>query len=256
MRFSHIIPEANTEGFRSARLTSFNDIPESMIIDGTGNRQGSSFADSGQNSSDHPGQHESANNATAPTAEELEQIHARAHSEGHSAGYKEGFDQGFSDGAEKLQKELGVQADYLRQLVQALSGSLATMDQQVEAEIAELAASIARQVLQRELSINPEQILDAVRQGIGLLPASRRFLHLYLHGEDIPLVRNALEEELSDHNWKLINDPSLNRGSCRLETDTSELSVDLDQRLRDVLEMALSHDAAPEAQGGLDTRAA
>lgn len=156
------------------------------------------------------------------TAQDIENIEAAAYQEGHQRGY----DDGFAAGSEDARR----QADRLRALITQISRPLVQLDDEVERALVDLASAIARRVLGDELSARPEQVLTLARAALGALPEDLRSLRLYLHPEDAVLVREQLASpQIGD--YRVIDDAALQRGDCRVVTESAYLDARLDARI-------------------------
>ena len=120
---------------------------------------------------------------------------------------------------------------------------LADLDAEVEEQLVALAIALARQIIHREIRLHPEAITLVVREDLESLPMARRNTKIVLHPEDLPLVLAALGE--SERGIRLLEDPALSRGGCRVETDNSRIDATLEQRIHQVLARLL--DGQPAA---------
>jgi flagellar assembly protein FliH len=59
---------------------------------------------------------------------------------------------------------------------------------------------------------------------------------IYLHPEDASLVRSYLGDQLSHGGNRVLEDPNLARGDCRLEAGGTHLDAGMETRWRRVLE--------------------
>jgi len=163
-----------------------------------------------------------------PTAEEIERIHHEAHDAGYAAGHAEGYEAGCAAAR--------AEAEQLQALCANLETQLQTFDQQVAEGLLDLAVEIARQVLRQSLKLKPELLLPVVREAIAALPLHHGHPALFLHPEDAALVRQQLGEQLNHNGWRILEDGSLTRGGCRIESGASEVDATLETRWRRVLE--------------------
>lgn len=157
-----------------------------------------------------------------PTAAEIEEIQKHAREEGFAVGYKEGLAQ--------ARAQIAVQVSTFRRLMATLSRPFADLDEQVEQELVALATAIARQVVRRELKSEPGEIVAVVREAMAALPVAKRSVQLHLHPEDAKLVRDALALSDEERPWRIVEDPALTRGGCRVTTDTSHVDATLEKR--------------------------
>jgi flagellar assembly protein FliH len=166
-----------------------------------------------------------------PTANQMQALHKDAYDEGFNMGHKEGLERGYKEGSDKAR----VEAQQLFAKLQALFNSLAKpvtqLDDELEANIAELTLAIARQLVRREIKIEPGEIVAVVREAVQALPISARNPTIYLHPEDMQLVRNALSLGEDDKAYRLEEDLLLTRGDCRVETESSYIDASIEARL-------------------------
>jgi len=167
--------------------------------------------------------------ATGPllTAAQLEQIQKQAYDEGFAQGKKEGFAFGHKEGLNEAQAAVS----RFEALLCALDMPLKQLDDQVEQELVTLAIAIVRQLVRREVKMDPAHILGVVRESLGLLPVSARNIRLVLHPEDAELVREAYAVSETELGWKIVEDPVCSRGGCKVLTEVSQVDATLESRL-------------------------
>jgi len=151
-----------------------------------------------------------------------------------------GWEQGLSEGRQAARGELKLQADRFQHLIEQLAAPLAQSDQAVQDELVQLAVAIARQVVQRELSAQPELIRDVVSQALAALPAGNRQVRVHLHPEDAHLMADHTDTH-DGGNWKIIEDAGLTRGGCVIDTGATRIDARLETRLHDILARLNSH---------------
>ncbi len=156
------------------------------------------------------------------TAGELEKIQQQAYEEGLALGRREGLEQGRA----RMQAE----AQHLAAICGTLARPLQEMDEQVVEELTGLAIAVARQIIRRELKTDPGQVVAAVHKALGELPVASRDVRIYLHPEDLALVREALAGGEGE-GWRLLEDPAIDRGGCRVVTESSRIDATVERRL-------------------------
>ncbi|MCB1851831.1 MAG: flagellar assembly protein FliH [Gammaproteobacteria bacterium] len=181
------------------------------------------------------------------TADQLEQIQKAAYDEGFEQGRKEGFELGRTDGFEQGKTE-GIEYGHkealnqgrselqgrvarLDRLMELLDRPLRQMDDQVEHELIEMVISMVRQLVRREVRTDPEQIIGVMREALSILPVSSRGIRVVLHPEDAEVVRKIYELSERELGWRIIEDPVLARGGCRVVTESSQIDATLESRL-------------------------
>ncbi|MBL8397769.1 MAG: flagellar assembly protein FliH [Candidatus Accumulibacter sp.] len=163
-----------------------------------------------------------------PTAEEIDQIHREAHATGYTAGYAAGFQEGIVVAQET--------AKQMARLMDGLQQALTGVDQAVADQLLALAIDIARQVLRQSLRVRPELLLPVVREAVSALHGHGGQALLFVNPADGELVREHLGEQLAHRNWRILDDPTLTAGGCRVEVAASEVDATLETRWRRVIE--------------------
>ncbi len=195
-----------------------------------------------------------------PTLDEIEAIQREAHEEGFSAGYQEGrregreqgykkgqqeghaegYQRGYAEGLVAGRDEVALRVQHLDQIVGFMSRPLSALDKTVEEELTWLATEIARQLVRRELHTAPGEIVAVVREAVGLLPVASAGVQVRVHPEDARLIREVLELGREDEPvWRIIEDQTLTRGGCLINTELSRIDATLEKRLGMVIATVL-----------------
>ena len=165
------------------------------------------------------------------TADQLQQLQKQAYEEGFEKGRKEGFEYGYKEGLTAGRQRLEEKAGQLDTLLTSLETPFQQLDDQVELELIELVIAMVRQLVRREVRNDPGQIIGVVREAMSILPVSSRNISLILHPEDASLVRETYEMSENELGWRIVEDPVLARGGCRISTETSQVDATLESRL-------------------------
>jgi flagellar assembly protein FliH len=186
------------------------------------------------------------------TAAQLDAIQKAAHDEGFEQGRKEGQAYGHREGLEEGRAATRGRIERLDRILGTLEKPFEQLDQQVENEIVTLVISMVRQLIRREVKLDPGQIVGVVREALGILPVNARGIRVVLHPEDAELVRNAYTLGEHDQQWQIVEDPVIQRGGCRIHTDTSQIDATLDSRLNSLIAPLLAGERQQDApeQGG------
>jgi flagellar assembly protein FliH len=164
-----------------------------------------------------------------------EQGYQKGHQEGHADGYQKGFTEGLA----AAQEEIKIRVEKLELILDFLSQPLTDLDALVEEELAYLATEIARQLVRRELKAAPGEIVAVVRETVSLLPLANHSVRVHLHPEDARLVREVLALHETESSWHLIEDHTLTRGGCIVNTDMSRIDASVEKRLGAVIATVL-----------------
>lgn len=159
-----------------------------------------------------------------PTAADIERMHNEAHAQGYAAGYTEGI------------AEAQAAAARIQAVLENLGQAVGQLEQHVADRLLATSIEIASQVLRQSLKVNPELLLPVVREAVATLHPNGGHPALLAHPDDASLIRKHLGDHLAHNNWRLIEDPSITPGGCRVELGASEVDATLETRWRRVIE--------------------
>jgi flagellar assembly protein FliH len=191
-----------------------------------------------------------------PAERQAQQLRA-ARQSGYQDGYRdglvalEGFKQSF---ASQTTTQVGA-------LVRSIGEQLDALQQEMARAVADTAAALARQVLRSELALRPECVATVAEQAIDALLLSARHIVLRVHPDDHALIAGHSAEAIAARGARVVSDPQVARGGCRVDSDIGLVDATIDERWRRAvaaLGSALPWQAtaaapAPTAQRGDDT---
>ena len=165
--------------------------------------------------------------ASPMTAEQVDKIQREAYQEA----YDEGFAKGVADGRISTKQ----QCESLAAIFNHCSRPLQQVDSEVEEQLIQLVTLLTRQLVRREIKLDPGQIVAVVREALLVLPVNSRDVRILLHPEDVQIIKQVLNDGDSTTYWNLIGDPTLERGDCRIQTESSSIDATLERRLTSVI---------------------
>ena len=164
-----------------------------------------------------------------PTAAELEEIREAARAEGYAEGREEGLLEGRTTGHNEAfeagQQETAEEMAQLRAIAATFSNAVAAADETIAADVLDLALHLARSMVRSALDIRPELVIPIVREAIDYLPVLQAPAVLALNPDDIDIVRAALSDELDKGGWRVVADPQIGRGGCKVDTASNQIDA-------------------------------
>lgn len=182
------------------------------------------------------------------TVQELEDVEKRAYEEAYAKGRAEGLASAEKEMRPQLQ-QLQARIERLDAIVGTLARPLQEMDAMVEDQLVQLALTVAKHLVRRELRIDPSQVIAIIRETVALLPASARDVRVHLHPEDAAVVREKLAAPTGERVWTIVEDPVLGRGGCRVTTDTAQIDARLETRIGTVVSALLGDERVTAIRG-------
>ena len=166
------------------------------------------------------------------TAQTVEEIHQQAYDEGYAKGLETGKQEGMAT--------LRAQIQGIHELQQAITAHATEFDQVVTDQLVQLTVAIAKQIIRRELTTNPDEIMAVVQEAMSLMPNQTDQITLKLHPDDAKLVRDIYDmQNASDISWTIFEDPTIQRGGCIITSDFAELNAELDKRIKSIVQQLL-----------------
>ena len=177
-----------------------------------------------------------AEGRAAGFAKGLEEGKLEGLQQGHQAGLEQGREEGLAMGRDQVEQEIA----HWQALAARLATPLSELDAAVEQQLISLVQQLARALIRHEAETSPKLLLEALKQGLALLPAAEQGVTLMLHPDDVARVEQAFgAEECARRHWRLQSDPTLSPGDLQLATELSSIDLTLagriDQLLRNFL---------------------
>ena len=144
---------------------------------------------------------------------------------------QQAFEQGRAAGLEAGAREIAARAQALERALDALAKPFEQLDHQFQEQILALVTAVARQLVRREMRIDPTHIVGVIREGLAALPMSAGDVVVRLHPEDARVVRECLTPGPDSRRWRIEPDPLMERGGCIIATPSSQVDGRLETRL-------------------------
>lgn len=171
----------------------------------------------------------------------------RGYREGHESGLRsgmetgrvEGREEGRQQGVETGRQEALARFDRLAAPATAMLEQLKQMQADYQTamrkEVIELVAKVARQVIRKEIQMQPMQLLALVDEALSTMPrVAEHEIAVYLNSQDCERIieLNPAQAE----RWNLWADDKLEPGECRVKAGQREADAGCSQRLAACME--------------------
>jgi flagellar assembly protein FliH len=151
-------------------------------------------------------------------------------------GYEAGKARGHAEALLAAQQARAADAQRLERLLAALQSEFDGLAGRTADALLELAVDIAAQVLRQEVQTRREVILPVVREALGLVEGASARPTVHLAPIDFELVRGALQADGQLQGCRLLADPAVEPGGCRLESTHGQIDATLATRWRRVVQ--------------------
>jgi flagellar assembly protein FliH len=120
---------------------------------------------------------------------------------------------------------MALEMESLRAIAATFSGAVAAADETIASDVLDLALHLARSMARTAFTVRPELIIPIVREAIDYLPVLQQPAILAVNPEDIEIVRTALSDELDKGGWRVVADPQVGRGGCKVDTASNQIDA-------------------------------
>lgn len=143
------------------------------------------------------------------------------------------FESGREAGRNLARQELQAPLERVARSLDELAACRARYRKETEREVVQLALEIARRILRRELTIDPEAILGLVRAGLESA-SLREVLEVRLHPSHAETVRLCLNKLGAPAGLAVIADPHLEPGAVLVETRRGGFDASANAQLEEI----------------------
>lgn len=171
---------------------------------------------------------------------ELERITAEwplLEQQARNDGYQSGFRAGEAAGTQKARQQAAQECE---QIMLKASASIeewvhfrVRIRQQLEHDLVRLATSIARRIVRRELTVDPDALNGIVKAAVAKIDA-REIHRLVVSAADAPVVQRRMAELSLPLRVEVTADSALPRGSLILETSRGQLDASVETQLEEI----------------------
>jgi flagellar biosynthesis/type III secretory pathway protein FliH len=162
--------------------------------------------------------------------------------------HERGFAQGEQAGLEAAQVRAELMLSRLVATIDEIAGLRLTFLRRAERDVANLAVAIAEHVLQREVSADPELLVEMARAAVVKLSATAT-VTIRMHPDDLVAVSSAHGAASDEGPIRFVADPRVGPGGCLVETPSGFIDAGITAQIREVLR-AFHGDENPGRHGG------
>jgi flagellar assembly protein FliH len=156
----------------------------------------------------------------------------------HQAGFEEGYAQGHAhatlEGQRQIQQYIDTQgqdaANHFLSMFKAGQDQIEQSQQAMAKGVLELACELARQVLRRELTVNPNALQPVVREALSLLTVDSKMAAVRMHPVDLDVFAEDLAREFPNLQLNLVPDASVTAGGCLVEAAGTVIDGTVERR--------------------------
>jgi len=166
---------------------------------------------------------------TAPPPQREAEPLAQAPPEALQAAFREGE----AAGRAAAQSQIRPLVERVAHTIEELAAVRPRLREQAERDVVRLAVAIARRIVRRELTIDPQAVAGLVKAAIEQLAAAER-IRVRVHPDDAAAVRNSLAQAGRAESIEVTGDAALERGSAIFETEGGTLDASAETQAAEI----------------------
>lgn len=170
----------------------------------------------------------------------------QGHQQGEKDGYVVGFEQGLRAGEEQGRQQALAQEQPIietwQKLLSQFNYSLDSVDTVVTTKLLQIALTAAKQVLGQSTVCDGTALLEEISHLLHQKPIFTGQPELHVNPAHAQLIEQHLGSLLSLNGWRLVTDPKLHLGGCRVVADDGEVDMTVATRWQELCRLY-----APEA---------
>jgi flagellar assembly protein FliH len=147
--------------------------------------------------------------------------------------HQRGFAEGQALGKDQTMAEIQPVLDRLGRALAEMSSLRSQIRRDAEKDLLKLSIAIARRVLHRELTLDPESIEGLIKVALDKLQA-RDLCRVRVHPDQETAIRASLERFTNSNKVELIADASLQSGDVLFETTHGDIDASIEAQLREI----------------------
>ncbi|HEY6355847.1 MAG TPA: FliH/SctL family protein [Burkholderiaceae bacterium] len=196
-----------------------------------------------------PGAFGASATAAPDTAQQQALLHAA-----RQAGYQEGYRDGLVALDNFKRSVLQQNNAQFGAVMQQFDEQLDALEFDMARSLSRVAASIAQQVVRDELMARPERIARVAQEAVEAVLLSARHIVVQVNPQDLALVEQGAADAIAARGARLVSDPGVERGGCRVLSDVGTIDARIGARWQHAsesigVELPWSESDAPAAAG-------
>ncbi len=147
--------------------------------------------------------------------------------------FHNGLRQGQNEGRGSAHAEVEAELQKLGRAIVEVTGLRHAVRRETEEELVRLSLTIARRIIHRELTVDPEALAGLVRSAVEKIEL-RELHRVRTHPAHAASLARCIEQIGAPQKVEVAGDPSLERGAAILETSRGSLDASVDTQLAEI----------------------
>ena len=145
--------------------------------------------------------------------------------------------EGVAAGRQETARQLDAERAALKSLTDSFAEMMQHFEQGLANDVLSISLELAKLMVREAIRVRSELVLSVIREAVSSLPGLDEQAAVHLHPADAALLREIGRDDtiLAHLPWKIVEDPRVERGGCKLETAATEVDATMETRWRRVI---------------------
>jgi len=145
------------------------------------------------------------------------------------------FQEGFRAGEAAARALAEREQARLDEILDAHEREMGRLNEDLARAVIALATDVAKHVTRTHIAVHEDAVLPVIRDALALIREDASPARLYLAPDDAAHAERAIGAELAQRGCRIVPEPALGRGECRLEGAHAQVDATLATRWRKAL---------------------
>ena len=166
----------------------------------------------------------------------LEELKQKAADEGFKDGYDKGHDEGYKKGYQTGEEAVNVLKEKLKSIEHIISQPIDLINEEVDEAIVHLVKVLCANLLEGELSKNPDELLALIKKAKNLLTIdSNQKSAIHLNPTDFESIDQSVDD-LFSHECDIVKNEKVAPGGCVIKNGFAHVDASLQTRIAQLFE--------------------
>lgn len=154
---------------------------------------------------------------------------------GFSSGLIKGKDEAFKTESVRLKEKISIVNKLIKNFEESITNLEKELSETLVHQIEHVVYSLTRSIIKAELVTNPDIIKNAVTEALQYIPSKLESVSIFVNPEDKKILEGDedLVSEKEDMKLEFKESEEINRGSCKVVSDSTNIIINMDDRLKE-----------------------
>ncbi|WP_236607848.1 flagellar assembly protein FliH [Wigglesworthia glossinidia] len=149
---------------------------------------------------------------------------------GKESGYLQGLKEGLKQGLDQFNIKKKEKIFQIEQLIKELKSSISGLEAIIPSRIIQIALQISEKIIKKSPICDTKVLLKEIRKLLHEKNFLGDDLRLYVHPDDLNVLKEYFGETFKNQGWRLLGDGQLLRGGFRILTEDGEIDATLESK--------------------------